>query len=202
MKTRMIGITGQTGAGKSEVSSMLRGMGYPVIDADEVAHEVTAPGSECLRQVAEAFGSEMLREDGSLDRRQLGTVVFRSKEKLRKLEAITYPCILERVQQLADGYAGTAPLVFLDAPTLFESGADRSCECVIAVTAKPTVRLARIMARDGLTEQQARDRMRSQHDEVWYTSRSRYVIDNSFGLTELHWQVTRLLHELLRPIQY
>ena len=175
----VIGLTGQTGAGKSIISEGLKDYGFYPIDCDRLARAAVEKGSDTLDALVGTFGAEILSDDGSLNRKKLGSIVFSDADRLKKLNAITHPAILKLLEdQIAYaaglGYAG----VLVDAPTLFESGADKLCDTVIAVVAKESERLVRIMQRDGLTEEAALQRIKAQHPIAFYTERSDAVIEN------------------------
>lgn len=182
-KGLVIGLTGPTGAGKSELTALLRAAGVPVVDTDVLAREVTQPGHPCLARLAEAFSPAILREDGSLDRRALAAVAFASPQAQATLNAITHPAVLARAQELLDGFfAAGARLAVVDAPLLFESGADALCDRTVAVLAPPEQRFSRIIKRDDLTETQARARMNAQPSEEYYTERADEVLHNNGDL--------------------
>lgn len=193
---QVIGLTGPTGAGKSSVGTVFSEYGIPSIDCDAVAREVTRPGTACLSRLAEAFGPAILRADGALDRRRLATIVFSDPGQLERLNTLIFPFILEAIRERlraleAEGHAR----VLLDAPTLFESGADALCSRIVAVTAEPEVRLARICRRDGITPEEARHRMASQHTEAFFRTHSDFVIENNGPADDLSRQVRRFLEE-------
>jgi dephospho-CoA kinase len=152
MPTKIVGLTGQTGAGKSLVSTMLTERGYRVIDCDAVARQVVEKGKECLLDLTIEFGTEILLPGGTLNRKALGAIVFGDKRKLRRLGQITYPYIQEEIFRLTEHYrqSGEA-VVFLDAPTLIESGTDAYCDKIVSVIASPEERFLRIVRRDNLT---------------------------------------------------
>ena len=189
----LIGLTGQTGAGKSEVCAILREYGFDIINADGVARDVTRAGSECLREIVEAFGNSILQPDRSLNRKALGEIVFSDAERLDRLEDIIYPYILrdikERVEELSPGSKG----IFLDAPTLFESGANKFCNKICSVTAPQDLRMERIIERDNLTPEDAANRMNSQQGDEFYASRSHWVINNDGTKGQLRGDVLRML---------
>lgn len=189
----LIGLTGQTGAGKSTVTNMLRQRGFAVIDADECSHEVTKPGAPCLLKLCEAFGADLLDENGALNRKLLASRAFSDKKQKKHLEEIIFPFIIKNIKEklallAAKGYR----LVILDAPTLFESGIDAMCDQVISVTAPQETRLARILKRDGMTEEQARLRMDAQLPEEFYRQHSRHIIENASSEGKLAEQVEAL----------
>ena len=176
----VIGVTGPTGAGKSTVCDILRNWtGVSVIDCDQVARQVTEKGTLCLLDIAVEFSPSVISADGTLNRKKLGQLVFSDPEKLTRLNAIIFPYILERLrEEIADAEKRGAKAIFLDAPTLFESGADALCEKILAVTSAPEKRLTRIMQRDSLSPQGAADRMASQPDADFYLARADYQIQN------------------------
>ncbi len=193
----LIGLTGQTGAGKSTVSLMLRQQGFAIIDADECSHEVTRAGSPSLAEICRAFGEDLLDENGVLDRSLLASRAFCDAQHKKKLEDILFPYIIENIRQkmvllTAKGYR----LIVLDAPTLFESGVDSMCDRVVSVTAPEPVRLSRILQRDKVTKEQALLRMSAQHSEEFYRSHSQHIIENGGSKEELAGQVQALCHLL------
>ncbi len=195
----IIGLTGQTGAGKSTVSQILRDQGAAIVDADQVARQVVGCGSGCLAEIALEFGIGVLQADGTLNRRKLGDIVFHDKQKLRRLNQITFPYITREIQETIDRHKreGTQ-WVILDAPTLFESGSNKMCDKVISVIASPELRRNRIMIRDNITEEQADSRIASQHEDEFYTQQSDYVLENSGDMAALRVQLLELLDKLER----
>ena len=190
----VVGLTGQTGAGKSTVSEILISRDYPVIDADVVARRVVSKGKKCLLELALEFGIEILNVDGTLNRKKLGETVFTDKQKRIRLNQITFPYIQEEILNEVERLRQKGvPVIFLDAPTLFESGTDQYCNKVVSVIAPQTVRLERILERDPITPQEAQSRMRSQHDDAFYTQKSDFVIQNNGDLSELRVRVMEML---------
>ena len=179
----VVGLTGQTGAGKSTVSKVFADNGFAIIDADRIARIVVEKGTPCLDEISDFFGEEILREDGSLDRRALAAIVFSDKTKLETLNTIIYPYITgEILRQIRSHSEQGEKLILLDAPTLFESRADDFCEIIISVLADPEIRESRITVRDGLTQEEAQKRMNSQLDEEFFRSHSDYIISNNGSL--------------------
>ncbi|MCL2856477.1 MAG: dephospho-CoA kinase [Oscillospiraceae bacterium] len=192
-----IGLTGQTGAGKTTVSSYLADLGHKVIDADLVARQVVAPGGCCLAELVVSFGEGILLPNGNLDRQRLGDIVFADEAKLALLNKIIFPHIREEIdRRVMCLRAAGAAVIFLDAPTLFESGIDRSCDKIISVIAPEVIRLERIVARDKLTQERALSRIRAQHNDEFYTSRSDYVIRNSGDPAELREQLNSIIDKI------
>lgn len=176
----VIGLTGQTGAGKSTVSQIFAENGYAVINADYISRIVVEKGSECLNELADVFGSGIINPDGTLNRKALAGIVFTDKAKLEILNSIIYPYITTEILSQIKQYSDKGnKLILLDAPTLFESHADDFCEIIISVTANPDVRKKRIMERDNITAEQAQNRMDSQLDTEFFIEHSDYIIKNN-----------------------
>lgn len=176
----VIGLTGQSGAGKTTVCEVFRREGFDVINADLISREVTGKGEPCLNELAEAFGSEIILPDGSLDRKKLGGIVFADRERLRQLDGICYPYIIFRIiKRIEELSAQGSRLIILDAPTLFESNADDLCDLIISVTADEAMREKRIILRDNISPEAARKRFESQYSEHFFVSHSDFVIKNN-----------------------
>ncbi len=183
----VVGLTGQTGAGKSTVSRIFSENGYAVINADLVARTVVEKGSECLAEIADLFGSGVIDDNGCLNRKSLASVVFNDKAKLEMLDTIIYPYITGEILRLIKMYSLSGKkLILLDAPTLFESRADDFCEIIISVLADADIREKRIISRDSLTPEQAQQRMGSQLDDEFYISHSDYIIHNNGRLDHVN----------------
>lgn len=176
----VVGLTGQSGAGKTTVCKVFEKNGFAVINCDTISRQVTEKGSRCLSQLAECFGKDIIRPDGTLDRRKLGDIVFGNRELLYQLNGICYPYITYQIVERLKAFKESGQrFVLLDAPTLFESRADDFCDLIISVTADKESRLKRILERDGITEEQALKRFASQHTEEFFRSRSDYIIINN-----------------------
>ena len=178
--TAVIGLTGQSGAGKTTVCRVFAENGFSVIDADRIARQVMETGTQCLEEVAECFGRDILNEDGSLNRQKLADIVFTDKVRLKQLNAISYPYITSEILKLINKYTDEKKkLVLLDAPTLFESRADDLCDLIISVTATEKNRAERISKRDGITPEQIKERFSSQHTEKFFINHSDFIIKNN-----------------------
>ena len=185
-KAIKVDLTGTTGAGKSTVAEGLKKYGYAVIDADLIARIATERSSPLLPQLAEAFGADIINEDGSLNRKLLADRAFRSDFERNTLNSITHPEIIRLIEKKVqgafwDGYEA----VIIDAPQLFESGLAKSCNLVISVVAPEDVRLRRIMERDEMTEESARKRIRAQLPDDYFRQNSDFVIENTGNEEEL-----------------
>lgn len=198
MSSVVFGITGGVGSGKSTVAQHLRSRGVPVIDADQIAREVVVPGSEGLAAVVAAFGPDVLGPDGALDRARLGGIVFASPDKRRVLNAILHPRIAgltaERIAALT---ARGEALIGYEAALLVENGLADAFRPLVVVAVAPEVQLARVMARDGLTEPEARARIASQLPLADKVAVADHVIDTSHDLEATLRRVDEVL-ELLR----
>ena len=197
MKNLIIGLTGQTGAGKSTVSGLLREAGCYIIDADQIARQVVEKGSDCIAEISLEFGIGFLNVDGTLDRRRLGDEVFADKQKLKRLNAVTFPYIVARItEELEELRRHQEGIIVLDAPTLLESGLDKLCDRVVSVLAEEEIRCQRIMERDGLSRQQAEDRIHAQHRDAYYQERSWMTLENNETPAALKGQTVFLLRRL------
>jgi len=178
-RARVIGVTGQTGAGKSLITGWLREAGCPAIDCDAFAKEVMDGDPACIGEISDAFPGCV--RDGVIDRGKLGPLVFSDPEKLAALNEIVNPRILRALKETIDGWPeGEMPLI-VDGATLIETGAADLCGFLVAVTCSAAERIKRIVARDNISENQARDRVASQREDRFYAARADWVIDNSAG---------------------
>ncbi|MDR1631131.1 MAG: dephospho-CoA kinase [Oscillospiraceae bacterium] len=174
----LIGLTGQTGAGKTLVGGLLARHGCEVIDCDQISREIYLPGSPVLEKIVKRFGNDILRPDGSLDRAALAHKAFATEKDVAALNAITHPAIYQISFGRAQRAMQEGRHAVLDAAALFESNGDLICHFSIAVVAPKEVRLGRILARDDITEQAAKERMAAQKEDSFYTNRADYVIRN------------------------
>lgn len=178
---KLIGLTGQTGAGKSTVAEYFAKKGFAVINADELVKRVYCENKACLLAVAARFGNDIVNPDGSLNRQLLAKRAFSSKENTKALGELVHPFVLSlTLKELREIKTD----VVFDAPQLFESGIDVICDAVVCVLADENIRLKRITARDGLTQEQARQRIDAQLSEEFFRQHSDYIIENSSGCPE------------------
>jgi len=193
----VIGLTGGIASGKSSVARELEARGVPVIDADQLAREVVYPRSEGLAEVVRTFGSQILLDDGSLDREKLGAHVFQDEEARKRLNAIIHPRIRQlSAERILSALQTDAPNVVYEAPLLVETGGHRGMAALVVVATSPEVQVTRVMARDGLSESAARARLAAQAPLEAKLAAADYVIQNDAGLPELHEQIAGL-HEKL-----
>lgn len=192
-----IGLTGGIGSGKSEVSRRLAAKGAVVIDADRIAREVVEPGTVGLARVAAAFGDDVLRTDGSLDREKLGGVVFADPDRLAVLNSIVHPLVGERVSELQSRAPADAILVY-DVPLLVENRLSPMYDVVVVVDASDEVRIARLAERRGMSESDARARIAAQATRDERLAAAHVVITNEGSLDELSARVDEVWEELLK----
>jgi dephospho-CoA kinase len=180
---RLIGVTGGIATGKSTVDRMLAAHGAVVIDADELARDVVRPGEPALDEVIARFGRGVIRPDGSLDRARLGDIVFADPDAREDLERITHPRITELTgKRIAAALAGSAPLVAVDIPLLFENAREAMFEGVLLVYAPREVQIERLRERNGLDGVAALQRLAAQLPIDEKRDRATWVIDNSGNL--------------------
>ncbi len=197
MKIKIVGLTGQTGSGKSEVAGLLTSEGIDVIDCDKISHLVTDTEKSCLCDLALEFSISILNLDGTLNRKKLSSIVFGDSEKLKKLNEIIFPYIkAEIASRIKKLDKNGKPLVILDAPTLFESGLNKDCDFIISVVAPLEERISRIVVRDHLTDDEARKRIASQHDEEFFISNTDAVIRNDGSLSHLEEETAKAVEKM------
>ena len=189
-------MTGNIGSGKSTVGRMFAARGIPVIDADELLREVQAPGQPAHAEIAAAW-PEAAAPDGGIDRKRLGKIVFADPAARKRLEAITHPRIqeLSRARSAALAAAGHE-LALYEATLLVESGRDKELDGLIVVTASPATQIARVVARDGVREEDVRARMRAQLPQEDKVRLATHVIDNDGDLAATEAQVDRIIAAL------
>ena len=160
----IIGVTGNSGAGKGAVCEILRGMGGFCVDADKLAHKVMEPGEPAYNEIADEFGGGIISPDGSIDRKKLGGIVFRDPARRKVLEGIIHSKVIRLCRRLTiqAQNAGGYSFAVWDAPLLAEAGMHAQCDTVLLVTAPFPVKLSRIQSRDGISEEQAILRLSNQ----------------------------------------
>ena len=191
-------MTGNIGSGKSTVAAMLRDAGIPVLDADRISREVTAPGGRAYDAVVRAFGREIVRDDGSIDRKRLGEIVFSDPASRERLERITHPAIFGAMKEAIAGIEREGHrAAVVEATLIHESGRKGLFEEVISVTCERETAISRLAARDGMSRNHAEARLRAQMDAGRKAGASDYVIDNSGDLESTRRQVVALAGALL-----
>lgn len=192
-----VALTGGIGAGKSEVARQLASYGAFVVDADQLARDVVAPGTPGLAAVATEFGAELLRPDGSLDRERLAGLVFPDDDARRRLEAILHPLVAERARALL-GAAPVGAVAVYDVALLVETGLESDFDVVVVVDVPEQVQLARLTTERGMAGSAARARMAAQAPREHRLAAADIVVDNSGSKEELQRRVEDLWADLLR----
>ena len=195
-----IGLTGQSGAGKGLLGSIIsKHENVKVIDTDITARLVVEKGQPCLKELCECFGEKILRSDGSLDRKKLACEAFSDKERHECLNRITHRHIMKEIVEWKNNCEKEGVSVaVIDAPLLFESGADKLCDVTVGVIAPYEIRLERIMKRDGIEEKDARLRLDSQPKDDFFTKKCSYIIKNSGSTEEFELNANELIKILIQ----
>lgn len=194
---QVIGLTGGIGTGKSTVSGYLKDWGFAVIDADQIARQIVEPGKPLLAELEHVFGSSIIRQDGTLDRKGLAAVVFQDTEKRKILDHLMHGTILDEIERKTGLYKQEKQYkgVIIDAPLLFETGLDQKCSQVWLVTASEDLRIQRVCARDQVSEEQVRDRIRNQMPEEEKKKMADCIIDNSGSRNDLEKHLEQMLYK-------
>ncbi len=187
-KPFFIGLTGQSGAGKGYVGERLSALGFNVLDCDKFVKKIYNNNAELLQKLAAEFGNDIFKGN-ALDRKRLAEIAFFSKENTDKLNKMVHPEVIALCEKAAE------PLAVLDAPQLFEAGAQSKCYKVISVIAPYDIRLKRITERDGITKEQADARLNAQLDEEYYINHSDFVIYNNGENIDI--QIKKIMEEIL-----
>ncbi|MBY7143839.1 dephospho-CoA kinase [Virgibacillus sp. NKC19-3] len=194
--TLIIGLTGSIASGKSTVSLMFDDLNIPVIDADKISREVVKPGEKAYDNIIHAFGEDILREDNTLDREKLGSIVFADEERRKTLNRIVHPAVREKMLEQRDAYVqAEEPLVVLDIPLLFESKLTHFVDKVVVVYVEEKVQLQRLINRDGYTEEEAYQRIRAQIPIKEKAEKADAIINNNGDKYESYQQLEQLVKE-------
>lgn len=194
----IIGITGSSGAGKSTISEILE-MEYQakIINADEIARRLSYENDDYLTEIVASFGTEILLDTGELDRRKLADIIYKSEEKRKDLNAITFKYIIAEIKRAIR--ETQEKLIIIDAPLLFEANLQSLCDVTIAViTRNPEIQITRIMERDAITKEQAMNRLKAQHSNEFYISKCSYSIVNEGNIQEVEKQIETIFRKLER----
>ena len=196
------GLTGGVASGKSTVARMFEELGAKVIDADRIGHELLGSTQPPYNEIVRRFGKEVLDASGEIDRRRLGAIVFSDAAKLRELNAILHPRIIERVEADAQRYRAQDPraVILVDAALIFEAGIGSRFEKLLVAWCPPEMQIERLMAKAGLSRKKAEQRVASQIPADEKRRRADYVIDCSGSPEDTRKQVERLFLELRRIV--
>lgn len=195
---KWIGLTGGIATGKSSVAQVLREMGYPVVDADELAREVVKPGSLGLEKVVLAFGRGILDEKGHLSRPTLGQIIFKDPVAREKLEQILHPLIQEmRAKLRSELERESIDLAFYDVPLLFEKNMHDEFDATVLVYAKPSIQKQRLAERNKFSDKEIELRLASQLPIDEKVKRANYIIFNEATLKDLKGAVLAVVNDIL-----
>ena len=193
---KIIGITGPTGAGKTTALDALTALGATVIDCDRVYHDLTANSRPMLNELRRRYGDGIFDEMGVLQRKELGAIVFSDEKALADLNAITHRYVSRAVEEAIDRAREEGrPAVAVDAIALLEGGLAARCDCTVAVTAPDEVRVGRVMARDGISEEYARMRINAQKPSSYFEERCDYTLRNAGSDRQAFFREARALFE-------
>jgi dephospho-CoA kinase len=192
----VVGLTGGIGAGKSTVSAMLAERGAVIVDADQIARDLQAPGSPVLDRMAERFGAHIIGDDGSLDRGAVAAIVFHDADALKDLNGIVHPAMQSEIQRQIDVHRDTNRVVVLDFPLLAENPR-KGLAATIVVDVDPEIAVDRLVSSRGMDADDARARISSQISRDERLATATHVIDNSGDVDALRAQVERLWAELV-----
>lgn len=198
---KIVGLTGGISSGKSTVSSYLKQLKIPVIDADEVARKVVEPNSQGAREIRKTFGSDVFEEDGSLNRQKLGALIFSNAENRQKLDNLLQPLIKIMILEKIEEYRQKGEtMIVLDLPLLFEKQYEELCEEIIVVYVPKELQLERLMKRNQYTKQEALSRVDSQLSIEEKRKRATVLLDNQGTIQQLYQQVEQWLVETKNDI--
>ena len=198
---KIVGLTGGISSGKSTVSSYLKQLKIPVIDADEVARKVVEPNSQGAREIRKTFGSDVFEEDGSLNRQKLGSLIFSNAENRQKLDELLQPLIKIMILDEIEEYRQKGEnMIILDLPLLFEKQYEELCEEIIVVYIPRELQLERLMRRNQYTKQEALSRIDSQLSIEEKRKRATVLLDNQGTIQQLYHQVEQWLVETKNDI--
>ena len=191
---RVIGVTGGIASGKSNVCSVLKDLGYPVIDADEISFNLSKKGMPIYKAIRESFGDDYLMEDGEIDRKKLGKLNFKNSAAKLILNQISHPIILDEMKRQIGEYKDG--LVFVEVPLLYEAKLEGLCDKVICVFLSKKLQVERLIEREGIDEDYALAKIHSQMDLYMKKSLADYVIDSKGSFDETKAQVINIINEI------
>lgn len=195
-----VGLTGSIAVGKSHVLGAFRELGCSVLDADQVARDVVEPGTVGLERVVDAFGTAVLKRDGSLDRATLGSIVFADEEKRLLLNSIIHPLVFTEQNRWLQAREGEDPdgIAIVDAALMIESGGYKRFDKLIVVWCEPELQLQRLMSRDGMKREDAERRIASQMPQSEKKKYADFLIDTSNSFEDTRRQVVEVFARLKR----
>lgn len=195
----VIGLTGPSGSGKSEITKFLfNNQDIFIINADEISHELLKNNNKLKSEIIQHFSNIVLNNKNLIDRKILGTIVFKDKQKLSLLNSIIFPYIKSVIVELINSNKKNYKIILLDAPTLIESNLCTVCNKIIVVTADKFTRLKRIIERDNLSLSEANNRLSAQLSDDEYLKKADFIINNNYSnLSDLKKQTDLILNKII-----
>ena len=193
-----VALTGGIATGKSYCLGRFAALGVPTIDADQLAREAVAPGSPGLAAVTQRFGAHLVREDGTLDRAALARIVFSDRTARADLEAIVHPDVYRRIREWFAQLPHGTPVAIADIPLLFETGHEHDFDAVVVAACTPEKQLRRLVARDGLSETDARARLEAQSPIDEKVRRAHFVVRTDRGFPQTDEDIERVYRRLVK----
>lgn len=195
----VVGLTGGIASGKSTVSNLLKNMGAVIIDADVLARQAVEPGEEAWHKIKEYFGVQAINDDGFLNRKRIGEIVFNDVAKRKLLNSIIHPEVMAKTKELIDFYKneGQAPLIVVDAPLLIEAGMQKLVDEVWVVSVNRELQVKRVMERDKLSREAALQRLGAQISTAEKLKYANRIIDNNLDLKHTISQVQEIWREVV-----
>ena len=195
--TIVLGLTGGIATGKSTADHFFKQKGIPIIDADQITHDLYQVGKSAWKKIKDQFGREYLNSDQTINRKKLGQLDFNDQNELELLNKITHPLVHEEIdRQIKQEISKKSRLVILDIPLLFESHAEKMCDQVLVITLPEDMQITRLMERNNLTKEQAIARIHSQMPLSEKEAKATYVISNSGTVNDLYEKLDNLLNKI------
>ncbi len=198
MSVKIIALTGRSGSGKSSVANYYKSKGFTVIDCDEAAKKTTEKGSQCLNKLAQEFGTDILDKNGNLRRQELANRAFATAENAKRLINITHPAIVQIIlDDSASAEAHGEKMVFVDGAVIIGAMFESYCDDIIVVSANEREQISRIIMRDGISKEAARERLSAQMSDERLRESADYIIENNSTAENLEKQAQSVLERLL-----
>lgn len=190
----IIGLTGRSGCGKSFAANFFEIKGFKIIDFDKICKSIYEPGSKCLNEVIEHFGTDILNDNGTLNRKRLAEIVFNNQEMLQKLNKITHRYIYNEAVKLKEKYKNKH--IIYDAPLLFEANLDVECDYIISILSNEKTQIERIVKRDNISEELAKKRLASQKPNNFFIERSDFYIMNNSTIEDFKKELNNVYEKI------
>ncbi|MEY8531455.1 dephospho-CoA kinase [Lactobacillus taiwanensis] len=197
--TYFLGLTGGIASGKSTADEFFKKKKIPIIDSDLIAHQIMEIGQNGYKAVVDYFGTDILTDNQTINRRKLGEIVFNDQAKLKKLNSLTHPLVHQEIKRQMEQYRlNQEKLVVIDVPLLFESGFESLCDGVLVISISPELQLKRLMKRNNFTEKEALSRINNQMPLSEKEKRATYVVANTGTINDLEKKLSDLLQKIGR----